>query len=300
MSTVQPFRRNWFDKQDPTDSIGTLVYPFSYMAVYTIDDPNRMEKIRVDIYKKIEERFKAANLPDVTMRQVTYSDALIPAEAGRKYIIMHRETPRETRLNVIARVLPYGDTIFFRVDSFVLGQLNTNAVLQRLAITLVCSGIIFLGLFPSFFSQFFGVLMGFGSPYRGMTGYGSPSGEMGGLICCFPVYAFLALVILMQWIDVIRNYSHEKDLSLAMRQAMNRDISDQSFNTDDVLMSIKSTVQLVIYAIRDTLQENGIAVKSLDDFIAQFNTINNVQNIYNNAPNSGAQGVFRAAVGFNK
>ncbi len=110
------------------------------------------------------------------------------------------------------------------------------------------------------------------------------------IFCCF--FPWILITIPFFWFGVIRNFQQEKNVPLTFRQRFNRIIEDQTFNIDDVLMTLKSVLPLILYSVRDVLEENDMSVKTLDAFVESIQTVNNIQNVYGsyNAV-SGASGV---------
>jgi len=100
------------------------------------------------------------------------------------------------------------------------------------------------------------------------------------VICC--LIPWTVLVTPLFWITAIRNYRQEQDIGIALRQSYNRIVNGQSFNIDDILMTLKSILPLILFAVRDVLGKNGLDVKVIDAFAENIMTINNIQNIFGN------------------
>jgi hypothetical protein len=111
--------------------------------------------------------------------------------------------------------------------------------------------------------------------------------------CVIPILLIMVVPLVVIWINFIRNLVFEKDLFLALRQTFNKYINFRSFNIDDIFITIKSVLPLVVFSVREVFEANGLPVKTLDDFVANVNNINNFNNY---SPNQGAQGTFNAPV----
>lgn len=290
------FNRHILDRSDPADSIGIELPGFSLYNLYSDVEYEKLGKLREDLYlrviKRLDEKMKISNLKNVTYRLVTYADAQYKQqEAPRDYIEIVRETPRGTQATVIARFLPYGDDLYVSVSSYVLGERDNLQLLRRLLFTapalslLACPASLLL---PSLFA----------ATQSGQS-LSIAFRQAGGafifsLICCLIPFFFIFSIL---WIDVIRGFSLHRNIGLAIRQAFNRIPREDSFNVDDVFMFFKSVLPTVLFSIREVFSENGIATKTLDEFIANVNNVTNISQTVNNySPNQGIQGIVKDAV----
>jgi hypothetical protein len=191
----------------------------------------------------------------VSVKINKYLDANLQEKEGpRPYIVVSYETSRSTRCNMFIRFLPFGDNLYIGVDSYVLGPLNWWDIILRLILTLIPLGIMYVYLSITRFIN----LLQFPSRSSGDSG-------MGVFFCLIP----LLLFILFLWIDTIRAVRHHGDLQLALRQTSNLLPSDHSFDNDDVLAFLKSSLLLIVFSIRDVFQKYDIPIRSLDETIVQ-------------------------------
>lgn len=275
------FNRGILDKEDPTEGIGSLILPFSFYHVY--DDISNEEISRVcdELYTNVAAKLREGSLGnDIKYQIVNFQDAKQRSgEKPRKYIVITRETNRKTRITIHARFLPYGKKLYVGVDSYVLGSLDIWQVVWRLLVTLLPLACIVPSIGMNMLSIPFAGIMGnsYTNDFASAIS-GSLSSILGSVCCCLLPWMIVTIPIF--WIKVYRNYQQENDISLAVRQSYNRIISGQSFNTDDVLMTLKSVLPLILYSIRDVFEENDIPVRTLDAFVETIKTVNNIQNVY--------------------
>lgn len=104
----------------------------------------------------------------------------------------------------------------------------------------------------------------------------------------------------MLWIDVIRGFYHHKDINRAIREVFNHFPSDESFNTDDILMFLKSILPIVVESIEEVFKENGINIEALEKFRSTIQNITNISETFvNYTSNQGAQGMSLGSIKIN-
>jgi hypothetical protein len=96
--------------------------------------------------------------------------------------------------------------------------------------------------------------------------------------CC--IFPWLIFAVTFLWLNTVRNTRHEGNLLLGLRQSFNQILNVRSFNIDDILMTLKSVLPLILSSIREVFEKHDLPVKSLDEFAATIQTINNIQNVY--------------------
>ena len=276
------FSRDFFDRQDPTEGIGELIIPFSFSSIYDeVNTDNKLSEICTELYDKVLEKLNSGDLgKDIHVNVIEYKDANQGGkESPRKYLAITRETRRKTRITIFARFLPYGNKLYVGVDSFVLGNINWLKVVGAVIATLlpfVCYPLTFL---PAAIRSMAASLNPFGG-----GGYQSDSfGQTFLLIlqytCCC-IFPWLILAVMFLWLNTIRNFRHEGNLLLGLRQGFNQILNTRSFNIDDILMTLKSVLPLVLGSVREVFERHNLPVKSLDEFAATIQNINNIQNVY--------------------
>ena len=273
---VRVFNRGFFDRADPVDGLGMPLLPFSLYQVYEVGDEKRIEEICKELYQRVIERLQRGDLgEDIGWEIVDYQDAKQrDKEPPRRYIVVCRETKRGSRITVLARFLSYGRNLYLGVDSFVLGSLNVWSVVWRMVVTLLpLSGIatqMIMSLVPLVFARRIGDM--------GLIFSHTVLGLVANSLCC--LFPWLAVMLPLLWAGVIRNYRQDHNLLLALRQSYNRAISGHSFNVDDILMTLKSILPLILYSAKDVFEESGLSVQSLDRFVENVMTVNNIQYVY--------------------
>jgi|GEM_PF-3806503 len=284
------FNRSIFDRSDPAESIGIILPGFSLYHLYSDIDHQKLSKVSQEVYDRILHKLQTTAPQYVSSTIVNYADRKHRAlEGARNYIIVTRETPRKTRATILARCLTHGNNLYVGVESYVLGSLDKWGILRRVLFSFIPLLLLLCPLAFAIPSIIQSVLAGpFGEPGPGI------GSALGPVICCaVPLFGF----IIFLWLDVIRGVSQHKNLPLAFRESFNHLPVGESFNLDDIFMFLKSVLPTVIYSIREVFKENGIDVRTLDEFITNINNINSInQTFNNNAPNQGAQGVMTESV----
>lgn len=282
------FSRDFFDRQDPTEGIGDLLIPFSFSNIYDdVEKDSKLPEICAELYEKVLAKLKSGDLgKDIEFKLLDYKDAKQgEREDSRRYVVITRETNRKTRITILARFLPYGNKLYVSVDSFVLGNINWQRVLGILALTLAPFTCYIFSVLPAIIQSLIQSVMESLSAFGGGNFQNSSSSVLPTMLaiiqltcCCVLPWLFFAIVFL--WRDTIKNLRHEGNPILALRQSFNKIFNTRSFNIDDILMTVKSVLPLILGSIREVFEAHNISVKTLDEFAARLQTINNIQNIY--------------------
>lgn len=282
------FSRDFFDRQDPTEGIGEILIPFSFSNIYDdVEKDAKLSEICTELYEKVLAKLKSGDLgKDIEFKLVGYKDAKQgEREDARRYVVITRETNRKTRITILARFLPYGNKLYVGVDSFVLGGIDWQRVLLVLAITVAPFLCYAFSVLPAIVQSIIQSLVESISAFGIGNTQDVPSSFLPTMLmviqitcCCVLPWLFVALVFL--WRDTIKNLRQEGNPILALRQSFNKILNTRSFNIDDILMTVKSVLPLILSSVREVFEKHDISVKSLDEFVATIQTINNIQNIY--------------------
>lgn len=282
------FSRDFFDRQDPTEGIGELLISFSFSNIYDdVEKDTKLPEICAELYEKVLAKLKSGDLgKDIEFKLLDYKDAKQgKKEDPRRYVVITRETNRKTRITILARFLPYGNKLYVSVDSFVLGGINWQRVLWILAITIAPFLCYIFSVLPAIAQSIIQSVVESINAYGLGNTQDVPSSflpTMAVIIqitcCCVLPWLFFAFVFL--WRDTIKNLRHEGNPILALRQSFNKIFNTRSFNVDDILMTVKSVLPLILGSIREVFEKHDVSVKTLDEFAARLQTINNIQNVY--------------------
>lgn len=275
------FSRDYFDRQDPTEGIGEIIIPFSFSSIYDdVDKDSKLSEICAELYEKVLAKLKSGDLgKDIQFEILDYKDAKQGGkESARRYLAITRETNRKTRITILARFLPYGNKLYVGVDSFVLGNANWLKVIGMINLTLSPFVCYFFTFIPAIIQSMVASLNPFGNGSQG-GGIGQTFMLMF-LYTCGCIFPWLIFAIMFLWLNTIRNFRHEGNLLLGLRQSFNQILNSRSFNIDDVLMTLKSVLPLILSSVREVFEKHNLSVKSLDEFAATIQTINNIQNVY--------------------
>jgi hypothetical protein len=244
---------------DPTDNSGTELPQFGLYQVYPVER-NKVESIIERLYRQVFNKVSSGGLGDSKAAIVRYSSGYGKGLDERTYIIISRETRRNTQAKIFMRFHHYGDHLYVGIDSYVLGQVNWTPVFWRLLISAIVFGILILPLI----AMLPALAMGMSSNSTGLE------------IIFFILLLFSAFSAIC-WSPVISRFlkNPEKSMSFAFRQAFPGTLNIGSFNIDDVMMFLKSTLSVGAFAVRDVLKDEGLPIETLDGFIQNI-TVSNV------------------------
>jgi hypothetical protein len=275
------FSRDFFDRQDPTEGIGGIIIPFSFSNIYDdVDKESKLTEICAELYEKVLAKLKSGDLgKDIQFEITDYKDAKQGGnESARRYLTITRETNRKTKITILARFLPYGNKLYVGVDSFVLGNTHWLKVIGMVALTFVPFACYIFTFIPSMIQSIYSSFNPYGSSYQNNSIGDTILGNFWYTLCCGLPWLIFAFSFL--WLSTIRNFRHEGNLLLSLRQSFNQILNSRSFNIDDVLMTLKSILPLILSSIIEVFEKYDLSVKSLDEFAATIQTINNIQNVY--------------------
>lgn len=274
------FSRDFFDRQDPTDGIGLLIGPFSFSSIYDdVGIDNKAHEISAELYEKVLAKLNSGHLgKDIKFDIYDYKDAKQGHKEGaRRYLTISRETNRNTKITILARFLPYGNKLYVGVDSFVLGNTNWLGIISTVTLTIIPFTCYLFTFLPAIIQGIVSSLNPFGTVQSNSSGAVFMS-MLSYSICC--ILPWIIFAVLFLWLNTVRNFRHESNLLLALRQSFNQILNFRSFNIDDILMTLKSVLPLILSSIREVFEKHDLPVKSLDEFVANIQTINNIQNVY--------------------
>lgn len=247
--------------KDPANSAGLYIPSFSLYHTYRVDR-NKVKQICDKLYQHLVEQVSKQNLGDAKSHIVTYrEDATGFSQASvkefdnreRTYILITRNTLRSTRATILIRFLTYGDNLYVGVDAYILGDLNLCAFMRKIILTIII---------PFFVIGPLSLILLF------IPGIGQ--------LLLFLYLCFMAL----SWGGLIQRIVQVGDFKTALRLEFNKVLDLGSFNLDDVVMFMKSTLYTTVTSIRDTLKQEGLSVETLDAFAQQIN-VSNVNQTFN-------------------
>jgi hypothetical protein len=294
------FNRGFFDRTDPFQNIGENIPNLSMYHLYSNIDQNKIPEIRTTIYNRIINKV-TNSLPDKTsIELISFADKKLEhIEGSRDYIIITNETPRKTRSTIAIRCLSYGGNLYLGVDSFALGSTNQRNFIARIYFSIIPLAILIGIFFCLILQQIATAITQSVGPYMSRGPSALPSTALSLFItalCSIP----LIYILIMLWIDVIRGFYHHKDINRAIREVFNHFPSDESFNTDDILMFLKSILPIVVESIEEVFKENGINIEALEQFRSTIQNITNISETFvNYTSNQGAQGMSLGSIKIN-
>jgi hypothetical protein len=259
-STVVPVGK-FLQLTDPSDGAGTELSGFRLCQTYPVDR-DRVDDLCQMLYQRVLEQLRTGSLGHINIRLMKYVQDLSNPNGRinsdeRSFIVVTRETIRHTRATAFIRFHRYDEHLYVGIDAYVLGGVRWGAFIQKCLITLF--------VFSLF--TFFPVLVQLLNSSRIYSGFGAafdPSGFSGLL--------FLVFLLLFWWETIRRMIQNKGNVLFSLRQAFRNSSDFGTFNSDDILMFLKPTLQTAVLAIREVFQEEGLPVKSLDDFAQTINS----------------------------
>lgn len=255
---------------DPTDFAGLYLPGYSLYQTYAISSP-KAENLCERLYDFVSGKVQTRSLGDAKAQLIIYQDE-IHRKDQRKYIVVTRDTVRDTRATVFIRFLEYGDNLYLGIDTYVLGGLNSFLFNLTFFITIVLP----LGTFPIAYDYF-----------------KNESGIEAAQSFLFSFLFLFSIVFLASWWNFINYFLKCGSINLALRQAFPGGLNSGSFNLDDIIMFVKSTLHISTRAIRIIFKEEGLPVESLDAFVQNINNINNI------STSGGGMYLYNSAIGAN-
>ena len=247
--------------KDPANSAGLYIASFSLYQIYRVNR-SKVRQACESLYQHLVEQVNKQSLGDARFRVITYREAPTGFNQvsnkeydnqERTYILVTRDTLRSTRATILVRFLTYGENLYVGVDTYILGKLNLCAFIRKILLTIIIPffaigplSIIFVSFIPGL-SQFL-------------------------------LLVYLCIVALA-WGGLIQRVIQVGDIQTALRLEFNKALDLGSFNRDDVVMFIKSTLYTTLTSIRDVFEQEGLPIESLDAFIQTINTSNFITNV---------------------
>ncbi|MGI0493221.1 hypothetical protein ACN4EG_15670 [Alkalinema pantanalense CENA528] len=260
---------NLFQLSDPTDDAGTELPNFSLYQIYPVKR-SKVEAISHKLYSRVFEKINGGSLEDAKVSLTKYEYVALENHAvckdERVYIVVTREARHDSaRATVFMRFHSYGDHLYVGINAYMLGRVKWSAILWRLLICL--SVLTLLPLILHFFTIF--------SSFSG----NSSSSEFHSFTDLLWWVIFPCLLVSCWW-GVIKRMVQDpkKPVSIAFRQAFQGSLHVGSFGADDIMMFLKSTLNIGVMAVRDVFKEEGLPIETLDVFVQSINVNNVFQN----------------------
>lgn len=240
--TFREFNRGFFDRSDPLEAAGTNLEQFGFAVSYPVDR-GKHSAVLEELYGRVCTRLRARSIPGATLRLVDYKDAGAGAEPSRRYVVIEKETARATHMEIFATFRSYGDFLYISLDSFILPPLDVFRTLRAVLLSFVL--------------------------LIATTMFLTPLGTL-----------FLAIPWLIWYFrDVIASLGQGDSPAMALRRRYHTRNNFGTFNLDDMLAYLKSTVALAIDGISEVFDAHDIPVDVLNQ-VRQ--TINQTTNLVNN------------------
>ena len=116
------FNRGMFDRTDPLDFAGESMNGFNLSLSYPVDRQQH-KKVINELYARVANRIQIGAIPEATVKLIDFNDIRTGTkEIPQRYLIVERETKRQTKMSTYVTFMEYGDYIFASVDSFMLGS----------------------------------------------------------------------------------------------------------------------------------------------------------------------------------
>lgn len=243
-----------FQLTDPSDGAGTELQEFRLYQTYQVER-SRVHPICQKLYKRVFEQITTGSLGDAKPRLIKYVQQFDGSSGRtitdqRTYIVVTRDTLRNTRATAFMRFHAYGEHLYLGIDAYALGGVKWGALIRKCFTT--------IALFVVFT-----LLLGFV--------YSSSGAVYDPNVFVWLIFIFLAFIFFFWWETVRRIIQNKGNILLSLRQAF-RSFSDfGTFNVDDVLMFLKPTLHTAVLAVRDVLKEEGLPVETLDAFAQNIN-----------------------------
>lgn len=260
---TQIFNRGLLDRKDPLEAQGTELQQFSLSISYPVDGA-RLSPVIGDLFQRVTSSISGGKIPDTKVEFVDFKDVRVD-EPARRYLVIDRDTPRETRTAVYATFQAFGENLYVSIDAFILPPLSV--------LRIVITALILLLLVPN-------VLAGFA--FVGFTKTG-----------LFLVAASLT----WYFSNMIKSLRHGEHFGVALRKQFHKSLRLGTFNRDDVLKFYKSTLPLVFGCIHDVFEKYDIPVDVVDQAIQQIQFVTNISTGGGNVVGNVVNGVRHTVTG---
>ena len=282
------FNRGFFDRSDPFEGAGI---PFSgaISATSYRVDREKHPAVLSQLFGTVYARLRASSIPDVSVKLVDYNDAWIENEPARRYVVVEKDTPRDSHMNLNINFRSYGDYLYVAIDAYVLPSLHLFRMLREFARAAYVVSIAFM-----IGSAVAGVL-GLVASGLSVIGLGRQNGfSVAGLGVETLLWIWIAGFLAYRFREVLRSLSAGDTLPMALRRQYHHELHDKTFDIDDVLAFYKSIALLAVDAIAEVFEANGIPT----DVLGQIRqTINLSTNVINNGGSLNVFGGVNGATG---
>jgi len=238
---IQPARsarfNGWLEAKDPVEFLGTPLAGFrqNFTIPLNAESVRDAASLREALYGDVQQKVRLGRLGSTEQAAIDYQDSTHPKDS-RRYVRLTCETLRSTRITTLFRCYIYGDAnLYFALDSFVLPRLATSKVVLRAAVTLALLLIILR-----------------------LPG---PLSVLGLLT--------LALVGWAVWGRVARAVRSE-GLAHGLRAVYPSSLAESSFDLDDTLMHLKSTLPAIMSSLAVVGPKYGLDTRSLEQMLEEM------------------------------
>ena len=237
--------------KDPAYLSGLYIASLSIYQTYRVDR-DKVQDIQEKLYQHLLNKLEKQKLGDAQFRIFNYrEEPMILSQvnsdeydnADRTYFLITRDTLRSTRATILVRFLTYGENLYVGVDTFMLGKLSIFALITKVVLTVI---IPFLVAAPLSFIPGINLLFWL-------------------LYLCLNAFT---------WRRLIQRILQLGDIGMACRLEFNKINDVGSFNFDDIIMFVKSSLFMTVTSIRDVFEQEGLPIESLNAFIQSINNIN--------------------------
>lgn len=282
------FNRGFFDRSDPFEGAGIMFLGASSASSYRVDR-DKHSTVLSQLFGTVYARLRASSIPDVSVKLVDYNDAWIPSEPARRYVVVEKDTPRETRMQLNVNFRSYGDYLYVAIDAYVLPSLHLFKMLREWA------RMAYIILMVLWVGSFVAAALGVMAMVLSTVGMGVAGGfQVAGMGVETLLWMWIAGYLLYRFREVLRSLSAGDTLPMALRRQYHRGLHDKTFDVDDVLAFYKSTALLAVDAIAEVFEANGIPT----DILGQIRqTINLSTNVINNGGSLNVFGEVNGAAG---
>ena len=130
------------DLADPTDGAGIELRSFRLYQTYYVGQ-EKADRICEKLYQRVYKQINDGSLGEAKPLLIRYTEELNekPGEKRswldrRDYIVVTRNTPRDTKATVFMRFRTYGEYLYLGIDAYILGKVRWGAVLRKIFISL--------------------------------------------------------------------------------------------------------------------------------------------------------------------
>ncbi|MEH2078073.1 MAG: hypothetical protein V7K57_27365 [Nostoc sp.] len=234
--------------KDPAKSAGIQIYSSSLYQTYHVSR-DKVKQICERLYNHVVDDLNGRNLGDSRFRIITFREGVNLVRdhrydnQERTYIVITRDTLRDTRATILVRFLTYSDNLYVGVDTYVLGKFNIFAFIRKVLLTVLLP---WFAITPLSFVPGLNVLL----------------------------WLIYLCILFLAWWGLIQRIRQVGDLGTALRLEFSKVLDLGYFNLDDVTMFTKSNLYTIVTSIKDVFKIEKLPIESLDAFIRNINNIN--------------------------